>query len=50
MDKNWPVFIDETAILYDHIEISAGKVGVGVLVSVEPLVALLGATLADLTG
>jgi Cys-tRNA(Pro)/Cys-tRNA(Cys) deacylase len=50
MDKGWPVFIDETAILFDRIEISAGKVGVGVLVEVEALVALLGARLADLTG
>lgn len=50
LDKGWPVFIDETAILFDRIEISAGKVGVGVLVGVEPLVELLGAKLADLTG
>ncbi len=50
IDKSWPVFIDETAILFDRIEISAGKVGFGVLVPVEPLVALLGATLADLAG
>ncbi len=49
MDKNWAVFMDETAILFDHIEISAGKVGAGVIVPVEPLVTLLGATLADLT-
>jgi len=49
MDKNWPVFVDETVILYDRIEISAGKVGVGVLVAVQPLLDLLRATLADLT-
>ncbi len=49
MDKRWPVLIDETAILFDRIEISAGKVGVGVLVPVQPVVALLGAALADLT-
>ena len=48
MDKRWPVFVDETAILYDRIEISAGKVGVGVLVAVQPLLELLQATLADL--
>ena len=41
--------IDETALLFDEIEISAGKVGVGVLVPVEPLVALLNASLVDLT-
>ena len=49
MDKGWRVFIDETAILFDQIEISAGKVGAGVLAPVEPVVALLNATLADLT-
>jgi Cys-tRNA(Pro)/Cys-tRNA(Cys) deacylase len=48
MDKNWAVYIDETAILFDRIEISAGKVGVGVFVPVEPLLTLLRATLADL--
>lgn len=50
MDKGWPVVVDETALLFDRIEISAGKVGVGVLVPVEPLLALLGATTADITG
>lgn len=49
LDKNWPVYMDETAILFDRIEISAGKVGVGVLAPVEPLVELIRATLADLT-
>jgi Cys-tRNA(Pro)/Cys-tRNA(Cys) deacylase len=50
MDKGWAVYIDETAILFERIEISAGKIGVGVLVPVEPLVALLGAKLADIGG
>lgn len=50
LDKGWPVFVDETAILFDRIEISAGKVGVGVLVGVDALVELLGAKLADLAG
>ena len=50
MDKGWPVFIDETAILFDRIEVSAGKVGVGLLVAVDALVDALSATLADLTG
>jgi len=48
MDRRWPVYVDETAILYDEIEISAGKVGVGVIVSVPPLLDLLQASLADL--
>lgn len=49
MDKGWPVIVDETAILYDRIEISAGKVGVGVLVPVEPILALLHASTADIS-
>jgi Cys-tRNA(Pro)/Cys-tRNA(Cys) deacylase len=49
MDKGWSVYIDETAILFEQIEISAGKVGVGVLAPVEPVVALLDAKLVDLS-
>jgi Cys-tRNA(Pro)/Cys-tRNA(Cys) deacylase len=49
MDKGWPVYVDETAILFDRIEISAGKVGTGVIVPVEPLVTLLGAELVDIS-
>ena len=49
MDKGWAVYVDETAILFDRIEISAGKVGVGVIVPVTPLLELLAAQLADLT-
>jgi Cys-tRNA(Pro)/Cys-tRNA(Cys) deacylase len=50
MDKGWSVYIDETAVLYDRIEISAGRVGAGVLVDAESLIQLLTAALADLTG
>ena len=49
MNKGWAVYLDETATLFDRIEISAGKVGVGVIVPVEPLIDLLAAQLADLT-
>lgn len=49
LDRHFPVFVDETALLFDQIEISAGKRGTGVLAPVEPLLALLQATLADLT-
>lgn len=49
MDKGWAVYIDETAILFEQIEISAGKVGVGILAPVEPLVTLLAANLADIS-
>jgi Cys-tRNA(Pro)/Cys-tRNA(Cys) deacylase len=48
MDKRWPVYVEETAILFDRIEISAGRVGVGVIVPVEQLVALLRAELAGI--
>ncbi len=50
MEKGWSVVVDETVLLFDRIEISAGKVGVGVLAPVEPLLALLRATTADITG
>ncbi len=50
MDKGWAVYVDETAILFERIEISAGKVGMGVLVPVEPLLALLSPTLVDIAG
>jgi len=49
MDKGWAVYVDETALLFEHIEISAGKVGVGDIVRVEPLVTLLRAQLADIS-
>lgn len=49
MDKGFPIFVDETVILFDRIEISAGKVGVGIIAPVTPLLALLNATLAELT-
>ncbi len=50
MDKTWPVIMDETVLLFDRIEVSAGKVGAGVLVPVEPLLTLLGAITADIVG
>ena len=49
MDKGWAVYLDETAILFDRIEISAGKVGMGVVVPVEPLIELLAAQMVDLS-
>lgn len=48
LDRGFRVFIDETIILFDRIEISAGKVGVGVLAPVEGLLSVLDAKLADL--
>jgi Cys-tRNA(Pro)/Cys-tRNA(Cys) deacylase len=48
LDKGWPVFLDETAILFDRIWVSAGKVGAGVILGVDDLVRVLGARLAEL--
>jgi Cys-tRNA(Pro)/Cys-tRNA(Cys) deacylase len=48
LDRDWPVFVDETAILFDRIWVSAGRVGAGVILAVDDLVRLLGAQLADL--
>jgi len=50
MDKGWPVYVDETVILWNEIELSAGKVGHGVIVPVERLLQLLKATVADISG
>ena len=47
LDKGWPVFIDETVILFEQIEMSAGRKGVGVLVPVAPVLALLKAVVVD---
>ena len=49
LDKGWDVYMDETAILFERVEVSAGKVGHGVIVPVEPLVDLLRAVLTDIT-
>ena len=48
LDRGWPIIIDETIILFDRIEISAGKVGVGVIVEVEGLLRVLHAKQADI--
>ena len=48
LDRDWPVFVDETAILFERIWVSAGRVGAGVILAVDDLVRLLGAQLADL--
>lgn len=50
MDKGWPVYIDETVILWDEIEISAGKVGHGVVAPVEGLLRVIRAVVADISG
>lgn len=49
MTKRFPVFFDETAILYDRIAVSAGKKGASVLTDPEQLASLLEASFADLS-
>jgi Cys-tRNA(Pro)/Cys-tRNA(Cys) deacylase len=48
MEKGWRVFVDETVTLFDRVEVSAGRVGVGVLVPVEGLLATTHASIADI--
>ncbi|MDL2229094.1 Cys-tRNA(Pro) deacylase [Treponema sp. OttesenSCG-928-L16] len=49
MKKAFPLFIDETAGLFDAVSVSAGIRGLQILVSPEDLAAFTGALTADLT-
>ena len=49
MKKQFPVVFHETAILYDTICVSAGKVGAQVELAPQALLDLLGASAADIT-
>ena len=49
MKKKFPTFLDETAVLYDEIGVSAGQRGVQLLLAPQELIDYLGITLADLT-
>lgn len=49
MKKHFLTLIDESAILYDEIAVSAGQRGVQVLLAPEPLCEYVGAALCDLT-
>ncbi|MCR5582844.1 MAG: Cys-tRNA(Pro) deacylase [Eggerthellaceae bacterium] len=48
MKKQFPTFIDETAVLFDEIYISAGERGEQIIVNGEDLARVVGATFADL--
>lgn len=48
MKKQFPTFIDETAVLFDDIAISAGERGEQIIVNAEDLAPVVGATFADL--
>jgi Cys-tRNA(Pro)/Cys-tRNA(Cys) deacylase len=47
--KNWPVFIDQSASELEHIYVSAGQRGLDLRVSTLSLIRILGAKIADIT-
>lgn len=49
MKKKFPTTIDETAILFDQIYVSAGQRGVQVILNPEQLAEYVGAGFADIT-
>ena len=49
MKKKFPTTLDETAILFDKIYVSAGQRGVQVILNPEDLANYIGADYADLT-
>ena len=49
MKKNFAVFIDETAMLFDTFFISGGKIGLTLEMNAEALAKAIGAEFADLT-
>lgn len=49
MKKKFPTYMDETAVLYDEICVSAGVRGCQLSINVEQLVAYIDATLCDVT-
>ena len=49
MKKAYPVFIDETAILYDRIAVSAGQRGCQIILSPEQLIGYIAAKTTDIT-
>lgn len=49
MKKKFPTFMDETAVLYDEVGVSAGARGVQLLLAPQALIDYLGITLTDIT-
>lgn len=49
MKKQFPTFVDETAVLFDHIYISAGKRGEQIVLSADDLIDVVNGSYADLT-
>ena len=48
MKKKFPTFIDETAVLYDHICVSGGRIGLNLAVAPEGLAGMIDAGFADI--
>ena len=48
MKKHFPTYIDETALMFDFISVSAGQRGVQVLLDPEDLIRMTDATACDL--
>ncbi len=49
MKKEYPTFIDETALLYDEIYFSAGRRGQQIIMKPEKLASIINAEFADIT-
>ena len=49
MKKEYPTFIDETALLYDEIYFSAGRRGQQIIMKPEDLASIINADFADIT-
>jgi len=49
MKKNFPTYIDETALLFDEISISAGIRGCQMILNPDQLIAYLNANVCDVT-
>ena len=49
MKKQFPTFVDETAVLFDRIYISAGKRGEQIVLSADDLIDVVNGSYADLT-
>lgn len=49
MKKSFPTFIDETAVLFDTICLSGGKIGLTLELNAEQLARVIDANFADLT-
>jgi len=49
LDRGWPVFLDSSAREWPQIAVSAGQRGINLQLAVADLVALTGATVADIS-